>query len=87
MATLHFVDDDRAYESWLEGNRSGFVVNCRREPTSAYLILHRASCWTINGRQRWTTGGYVKAALPRFSSFNDGQKRELGESFVRVDIA
>src|SRR4051812_24819726 len=64
-----FRDDDAGYEAWLTEHPSGWVVNARRPPSSAYLKLHRAACATISqlqaGYSRWTTGGYIKVCAER----------------------
>src|SRR4051812_13882928 len=65
MATLRiFRDDDAAYTSWLTQHVSGWVINTTRNPSAAYLKLHRATCATIGelrpGYSRWTTGQYIK---------------------------
>lgn len=61
---LNFVDDDLGYEFWLRGHPTGYVVNCDRNPRASYLMLHRASCHTINGApargDTWTAAGYMK---------------------------
>ena len=53
-----FVNDDAGYLSWLAAHPRGWVLNTYPHVTSAYLILHRAACRTVNrplgpGR-RWT---------------------------------
>lgn len=57
-----FQDDDEGYSSWLASNPQGFVVNCHRNPTPAYLVLHRATCFHIQQREgrTMTTGQYRK---------------------------
>lgn len=45
----HFVDDDVAYLDWLADHPEGFVLNTGRNPSAAYLMLHRTSCGTIRG--------------------------------------
>jgi hypothetical protein len=47
---LEFVDNDAAYFAWLGEHTQGYVVNCYRNPTPSYLVLHRTSCYHI---QRW----------------------------------
>ncbi len=53
-----FKDDDEGFVSWRDRNQNGYVVNCDRKPKSSYLILHRASCSSINnlrsGYRFWT---------------------------------
>ncbi len=44
-----FADDDKGYIGWLKAHPSGYVVNCEQDPMPAYLVLHRATCPTING--------------------------------------
>jgi hypothetical protein len=43
------------------------VLNSERRPRAEYLMLHLATCWTINGRPSrgrvWTTGGYRKVCV------------------------
>ena len=49
MGTVqHFIDNDEGYLHWIATNRQGFVVDCYREPTPTYLILHRATCPTLS---------------------------------------
>ena len=59
-----FEDDDAGYLAWIESHRHGFVVSTTRKPDPRYLMLHRATCHTINGKpargDRWTTGYYIK---------------------------
>jgi hypothetical protein len=43
-----FVDDDGGYVAWLEEHVNGFVLNTYPHATSSSLVLHRASCRTIN---------------------------------------
>ena len=43
-----FVGNDRKYFSWLIDHSQGFVVNTRRQPDGDYMVLHRATCSSIN---------------------------------------
>jgi hypothetical protein len=58
-----FIDDDAGYLRWLAANPDGYVINAARTRTSGPLVLHHASCRTINGvpsrGTRWT-GPYIK---------------------------
>jgi hypothetical protein len=59
----HFVDDDAAYLGWVADHPSDYVINTGRNPSAAYLMLHRASCHTITGvpaRGSTFTGDYSK---------------------------
>jgi len=44
-----FVDNDQGYLLWLAGHPNGYVINSHRHPRPSYLVLHRATCHTING--------------------------------------
>jgi hypothetical protein len=47
----------------LAAHPEGFVINTTRTPSAAYLMLHRATCWTINRLQPQATtftGDYSK---------------------------
>ena len=59
----HYIDDDAGYRRWLSSHPTGFVLNTGRNPTAAYLMLHRATCPTISGepaRGTTFTGEYSK---------------------------
>ena len=81
-----FVDDDRGYLDWLDHHPDGFVINTRRIPSAAYLMLHRASCGTITGKPaRGTTftGEYAKVCgarneLQEFARHLGGQVQPCG---------
>ncbi len=62
VEAIEFINDDNGYKSWLESHQSGFVLNCWKEPSPKYLMLHRAICGTINTDKRtnWTTNLYKK---------------------------
>lgn len=42
----HFADDDSGNLGWLGDHPEGFVLNTTQTPSAAYLMLHRATCWT-----------------------------------------
>jgi hypothetical protein len=60
-----FVNEERAYLSWLAHHRHGFVLDMLKHPTRKQPILHRASCDDIKAarskKTHWTTGRHVKA--------------------------
>jgi hypothetical protein len=60
-----FLDEDRAYLSWVAHHRQGFVLDGRRKPRLARLVLHRACCPAVKSapsrRFHWTTGAKFKA--------------------------
>lgn len=67
-----FEDDDRDYLFWTSQNSHGFVVNCYRNPTTDYLMLHCADCYTINGTNLpWTTGDFAKVCSPTVAALEE----------------
>jgi hypothetical protein len=60
-----FLNEDRAYLSWVSHHRRGFVLDGKRKPRLARVVLHRATCPAIktasSRRAHWTTGAKLKA--------------------------
>lgn len=46
--TRWFLNDDTGYLAWLAAHDDGFVLNTYAHVAAGYLVLHRASCRTIN---------------------------------------
>ena len=62
-ALVWFEDDDAGYRAWLRVWPIGFVLNCNRNPTPDYLVLHRCTCRFItelDPRMKTFTGEYIK---------------------------
>ena len=78
-----FVDDDAGYEAWFKRNRVGYVLNCTRNPSPDYLILHVADCYTITepGPQATTwTGDYIKVCSRSRPALEEWTKQRTGET-------
>jgi hypothetical protein len=75
-----FVNDDEGYLRWLQDNPRGLVVNSHRVPVSSYLMLHRASCQSINtpDRTNWTTTGYIKTCSTDVTALVEWARRVAG---------
>lgn len=75
-----FVDDDEGYLAWVGDHPGGYVVNCGRRPTPAYLILHRATCGSIRSdtRANWTTGDYIKVCSEDLGDLRRWASGEVG---------
>jgi hypothetical protein len=60
-----YLDEDRAYLSWVAHHRRGFVLDGKHKPRLSHLMLHRATCPAIKSapsrRFHWTTGAKLKA--------------------------
>lgn len=59
-----FENSDGAYLRWLRHNPEGYVLNVLRTHAPTGVMLHRATCFTIQHESfrhsGWTTGDYVK---------------------------
>jgi hypothetical protein len=75
-----FNNDDKGYKNWLEEHQSGFVVNCWKEPSPKYLVLHRAICGTINTdkRNNWTETDYIKICSESKNTLEDWCRKNVG---------
>jgi hypothetical protein len=62
LKVKHYVDSEDEYLNWIKSTPGGFVVNCERNPSSKYVVLHKATCGSINSGKRtnYTTGSYSK---------------------------
>ena len=60
-----FLDEDRAYLSWVTHHRNGFVLDGHRKPTNHRMTLHRATCpetkHSATKPTHWTTSHHMKA--------------------------
>ena len=78
-----FVKDDAGYLEWLVAHPAGYVLNTYAHVTSAYLILHRASCRTINRvlapGKRWTDP-YGKTCSDDRGEIESWALRETGKA-------
>jgi hypothetical protein len=60
-----FLDEERAYLSWVTHHRAGYVLDTLRNPSKKHGTLHRATCSQTkradSKRTHWTTGRHMKA--------------------------
>jgi hypothetical protein len=77
-----FLDEDRAYLSWVTHHRRGFVLDGNRKPTKHHLMLHRATCPEIKHSATkttpWTTGHHLKACSLNAEELKAWAKEETG---------
>ena len=82
--TQVFDSDEAGYLNWLAAHPEGFALNRRRRESPNYLVLHRATCWTIstyakNARGDAFTGrGYLKVCATDIESLRKYAKSEGG---------
>jgi hypothetical protein len=78
-----FVDDDAGYVAWLEAHPRGYVLNTFSHMSSSYLVLHRATCGTVNrplAKGREWTHQYGKACSDDHAELAEWALRETGKS-------
>jgi hypothetical protein len=60
-----YLNEDRAYLSWVAHHRGGYVLDCSRQPRAGHVVLHRSTCAKIKHaeakKSHWTTGRHMKA--------------------------
>lgn len=63
-----FENADHGYLRWLRRNPRGYALNVVRTHASTGMMLHRATCFTIQNESfrgsGWTTNVYVKICAP-----------------------
>ena len=70
MAVILFEDDDAGYLRWISEHPAGYVVNMRRWLDPDYLVLHRASCFSINRYPKMLEhpGGFTERSYRKLCS-------------------
>jgi hypothetical protein len=83
---IAFEDNDRDYLFWTRQNPRGYVVNCYRNATPEYLMLHWANCHTINGTQSpWTTGDFAKVCSPTVEALESWARDSVGGGLQKCE--
>lgn len=75
-----FSGNDGAYLEWLKANPNGFVVNARTRDDPSYLVLHRATCWTISRAGSKPGGGFTERAYRKLCADSVEELSSLAES-------
>ena len=74
-----FVKDDQGYLQWLGTHPRGYVLNALPSVGAKYLVLHRATCWTINGiptNGKRFTHTYTKLCFVLRADFEAWEKQQ-----------
>jgi Family of unknown function (DUF6308) len=79
-----FRDAESKYLAWITRHPKGWVVNCTRSPSPAYLLLHRADCWTVSvrGAGNYTTREYIKVCSVHRSTLDSWAVNSVGGGLV-----
>jgi hypothetical protein len=76
---IRFAEDDEGYLAWVSDHPEGFVLNVRRKSDPSYVVLHRASCGSISGKQvrgAFTHRNYRKVCADSIMALRAAAQRE-----------
>lgn len=75
----HF-HNDRDYLAWVTAHPEGFVLNTSRHRDANYVVLHRATCWSVSSAERadgaYTQNGYRKTAALSIAALREAARLE-----------
>lgn len=78
-----FEANDTGYLRWLREHRRGYVLNVQRTHTHHGLMLHRATCFTIQAEgfrgSGWTRNVYVKLCSKQREVLRKWAERHVGK--------
>ena len=72
MAVILFEQEDADYLQWITDHPDGYVVNAMPSLDPDYLVLHRASCRSINRYPRMdeNPGGFTERQYRKLCSLS-----------------
>lgn len=78
-----YLNEDRAFHSWVTHHRAGYVLDGLRPPSKKPFTIHRADCPAVRlaatRRTHWTTGKHLKACALGVSEIINWAKQETGK--------
>jgi hypothetical protein len=70
-------ETDQAYTDWLAEHPNNFVLNTRSRHDPTYMVLHRASCWTISPFRKGTApGAFTQSSYKKVCSDDIAELRQ-----------
>jgi hypothetical protein len=78
-----FIDDEHGFLVWRNRHWQGFVVNCYRKPSSAYLLLHKSDCDSLVRHEHYTDRDYIKVCSDSRSELEAWAREEVGGELSR----
>ena len=79
---VEFIDDEKPYLTWLVANRNGYVLNVPKSGAGSSLMMHVATCETIQGVPpaggSWTKGAYMKVCSTNRKAITQWVKDRYG---------
>ena len=77
--------DDETYRAWWASNRDrGYVVNVRHSLVPSYMVLHRASCWTM-APDRYARGALTERSYRKVCSVDVANLKLWAKQHGRTD--
>ena len=76
--------DDQGYVEWVKAHPDAFVLNLRQRADPDYVVLHRATCWTISAAGRGT-GAYTQRAYRKVGGVSVEELRAVARQEGRID--
>jgi hypothetical protein len=78
-----YLNEDRAFHSWVTHHRGGYVLDGLRPPSKKPFTIHRANCSAVRlsatRRTHWTTGKHLKACALGASELIEWVKQETSK--------
>ena len=70
MTVNLFENDEAGYLEWISEHPDGYVVNVRRWLDPDYLVLHRATCFSISRHRNMDEdpGGFTERSFEKIIS-------------------
>jgi len=81
-----FAGNDSAYFAWISSHPTGYVLNIRRQDDLKYVVLHRASCRTVNPARAGTEpGAFTERSYRKVCSDSIESLRTWARQYGRSD--
>ena len=81
-----FSNNNQPYQRWLRENPNGFVINTLRTRSTSYMLLHRASCYSIRKyNQMARPGGFTERQYIKICSNSIDSLRAWAKANGRRD--
>lgn len=81
-----YFESEGAYLDWIARNQNGFVLNVRAKHDPEYVVLHRATCYSIAApASNAPEGGFTERGYRKVCSTSLDSLRDWAQSYGRDD--
>ena len=90
MKAIVFENNENGYLQWIAANPEGYVLNSYRRISPKYMVLHRATCRTINeylknmAENAFTGGQYMKICSSNHADLSAWVNASGGNGFTKL---